>query len=139
MNILEYDGFLELYFSPSLISAASILLIQAHPVTPYVCRSLTANITLRCQYGMNVTRVLWRIGALRNLENPSTIPGHTALPHTTTYQELVVDRYANLRGEYHCTAVIENGTRAGSNIYVPVIECEFEMHGYIMCVYNSTS
>ena len=26
--------------------------------------------------------------------------------------------------QYHCTAVIENGTRPGSNVYLPIVECE---------------
>ena len=69
-------------------------------------------------------RVLWSIGSMFNLENPSVIPGHTALPRTTTYQELVVDGYANLRGQYHCTAVASDGTRAGSNVYLPTTECK---------------
>ena len=59
-----------------------------------------------------------------DLENPSTIPGHTALPHTTSYQDLVVDSYTNLKGEYYCAAVFGNGTRAGSNIYLPIAEYE---------------
>ena len=62
-----------------------------------------------------------------SLENPSTIPGHTALPHTTIYQDLVVDSYTNLRGEYHCTAVFGNETRAGSNVYLPIAECEYTL------------
>ena len=69
-------------------------------------------------------RVLWSIGSMFNLENPSVIPGHTALPHMTTYQELVVDGYTNLRGQYHCTAVASDGTRAGSNVYLPTTECK---------------
>ena len=69
-------------------------------------------------------RVLWSIGSMFNLDNPSVIPGHTALPHTTTYQELVVDSYTNLREQYHCTAVASDGTRAGSNVYLPITECK---------------
>ena len=38
--------------------------------------------------------------------DPSTIPGHTALPRTTTYQELVVDSYTNLRERYQCSVVV---------------------------------
>ena len=68
--------------------------------------------------------VLWSVGSMFNLEDPSTIPGHTALPPTTSYQDLVVDSYTNLRGEYHCTAVSANGTHASSNIYLPSIESE---------------
>ena len=110
----------KLIFS-SYFTAAAFPLIQTHPAAPYVCR--TGNITLRCQYGI-AERVLWRIDSMFDLVNPSTIPGHTALPHTATYQDLVVDSYTNLRAEYHCTAVFGNGTRAGSNVYLPIAECE---------------
>ena len=114
-----YEG-TDVWFS-AYFTAAAISLTQTHPTAPYVCR--TGNITLRCQYGI-AEEVIWRIGSMFDLENPSTIPGHTALPPTTTYQDLVVDSYTNLRGEYHCTAVFENGTRAGSKVYVPIAECE---------------
>ena len=59
-----------------------------------------------------------------SLENLSTIPGHTALPRTASYQDLVVDSYTNLRGEYHCAVVLGNGTHGGSNVYLPIAECE---------------
>ena len=77
--------------------AGSVVLTQTHPAALYVCR--TGNITLRCQYGgvEGVMAVLWAIGNDTTTTNPSTIPGHTALPPTTTYQELVVDSYTNLR------------------------------------------
>ena len=102
-------------------SAVTISLTQTHPAAPYVCR--TGNITLRCQYGIaEEVLILWSVGF--NLEDPSIIPGHTALPPTTTYQDLVVGSYTNLRGEYRCTAVFGNGTRAGSNVYIPNAECE---------------
>ena len=45
--------------------------------------------------------VLWIIGSQITF-NTSTIPGHTALPRTTTYQQVVVDRYTNLRERYIC-------------------------------------
>ena len=65
-----------------------------------------------------------------NVDDPSAIPGHTALPPTTTYQEVVVDSYTNLRERYHCTAVSGTGTRAGSNVYMPIIiESEYEIYG----------
>ena len=55
---------------------------------------------------------------------PSDIPGHTALPRTTTYQEVVVDSYTNLRERYQCVALIINGTALQSNEYETQIECE---------------
>ena len=73
-----------------------------------------------------------------NVERLSTIPGHTALPPATTYQDLVVDSYTNLRGEYHCTAVFGNGTRAGSNVYVPIAECEYTLMVTCSLVFYST-
>ena len=75
--------------------AGSVVLTQTHPAAPYVCR--TGNITLRCQYGgvENVLVVLWAIGNEAGTTNPSTIPGHTVLPRTTTYQEVVVEDYTS--------------------------------------------
>ena len=55
----------------------------------------------------------------------STIPGHTTLPHTTTYQEVVVDDYTNLRERYQCTIVVM-GSVFNSNNYIPVIEGEVD-------------
>ena len=112
------------YSTYKLSSAATISLTQIHPAAPYVCR--TGNITLRCQYGIaEEVLILWSVGSVLNLEDLTTIPGHTALPPTTSYQDLVVDSYTNLsRGTYHCTAVFGNGTRAGSNVYFPIAECE---------------
>ena len=51
--------------------------------------------------------------------DPSTIPGHTALPSTTTYQEVEVDSYTNLRERYQCTDVDAILT---SNVFMPVVE-----------------
>ena len=48
-------------------------------------------------------------------------PGHTALPRTSTYQEVVVDTYTNLRERYLCDAV-QNGRTLDSNEYEPKIE-----------------
>ena len=102
----------------------SVVLTQTHPAAPYVCR--TGNITLRCQYDgvEGVLAVLWAIGTETTTANPSTIPGHTALPRTTTYQEVVVDSYTNLRERYRCTPGLANGTVLKSNAYVPQIECK---------------
>ena len=101
----------------------SVVLTQTHPAAPYVCR--TGNITLRCQYDgvENVFGVLWVIGG-QTTSNPSTIPRHTALPRTTTYQEVVVDSYTNIRERYQCAPVLLNGTTLDSNEYEVQIECK---------------
>ena len=100
-----------------------MVLTQTHPAASYVCR--TGNIILRCQYGTaEEVLILWSVGSLLNLENLSTIPGHTVLPRTTIYQDLVVDSYTNLKGEYRCTAVFGNGMHVDSNVYLPNAECE---------------
>ena len=104
--------------------AGSVVLTQTHPAAPYVCR--TGNITLRCQYDgqENVVGVLWAIGNETAVSNPSTIPGHTALPRTTTYQEVVVDNYTNVRERYQCAAVLPDAPVLISNVYEPQIECK---------------
>ena len=104
--------------------AGSVVLIQTHPAAPYVCR--TGNITLRCQYDgvENVLGVLWAIGNEATTSNASTIPGHTALPRTSTHQEVVVDSYTNLRERYQCAPVLMNGTALISNEYEPQTECK---------------
>ena len=104
--------------------AGSVVLTQTHPAAPYVCR--TGNITLRCQYGgvENVVTVLWLTDG-QATTNPSTIPGHTALPRTTAYQEVVVDSYTNLAAGYGCTPTLINRTQLESNQYMPQYECEF--------------
>ena len=71
----------------------------------------------------NVFSVLWAIGNDATTD-PSTILGHTALPHTTTYQEIVVDSYTNWREKYRCDLVLSNGTGLLSNEYDLKIECE---------------
>ena len=103
--------------------AGSVVLTQTHPAAPYVCR--TGNITLRCQYDgvENVFAVLWVIGG-QTTTNPSTIPGHTALPRTTTYQEVVVESYTSLAVGYRCEPTLHNGSRLQSNMYNPQNECE---------------
>ena len=103
--------------------AGSVVLTQTHPAAPYVCR--TGNITLRCQYGSveNVLGVLWGIGN-ETVSNPSTIPGHTAFPHTTTYQEVTVDSYTNLRERYQCTVVAMNALQSNSFTYTDTHEIE---------------
>ena len=104
--------------------AGSVVLTQTHPAAPYVCR--TGNITLRCQYDgvENVLVVLWLIGSQAATANASTIPGHTTLPHTSTYQEVVVDSYTNLAAGYRCVPTLRNGSQLLSNPYIPQIECE---------------
>ena len=107
----------------SYTTPGSVVLTQTHPAAPYVCR--TGNITLRCQYDgvENVLVVVWLIG-VQTTSNASTIPGHTALPRTTTYQEVVVDSYTNLATGYRCVPTFSNGSRLQSNIYIPQVECE---------------
>ena len=99
----------------------SVILTQTHPTAPYVCR--TGNIILRCQYDgvEGVSTVLWSIGNETTTTNPSTIPGHTILPPTTTYLEIVVDSYTNLHEKYEC-APLQSGTSLPSNEYKPQIE-----------------
>ena len=116
--------YLILYNDHSVTCAGSVVLTQTHPAAPYVCR--TGIITLRCQYdGLeNVLVVLWVIGG-QTTTNASTIPGHTALPRTTTYQEVVVDSYTNLAVGYRCAPTLSNGSQLLSNQYNPQYECEF--------------
>ena len=109
-------------FFTTLSCAGSVVLTQTHPAAPYVCR--TGNITLSCQYdGVEVLVVLWSSGN-RASSNPSDIPGHTTLPRTTTYQEVVVDSYTNLEYAYHCTPILSNASHLQSNVYIPQIERE---------------
>ena len=58
------------------------------------------------------------------MANPSIIPGHTALPRTTTYQEIVVDNYTNLAAGYRCVPTLSNGSQLLSSVYIPQTECE---------------
>ena len=111
----------------AMACAGSVVLTQTYPAAPYVCR--IGNITLRCQYGgmENVLGVVWAIGNETTTTDPSTIPGHTALPRTTTYQEVVVDSYTNLRERYRCDSILSNGTGLPSNEYAPKSECEHEV------------
>ena len=110
------------YFNAVAVAAGSVVLTQTHPAAPYVCR--TGNIALRCQYDgvENVLGVVWVIGN-KTTSNPSTIPGHTALPRTSTYQEVVMDSYTNLRERYQCGAV-QNESSLDSNEYEPQFECK---------------
>ena len=96
----------------------SVVLTQTHPAAPYVCR--TGNITLRCQYD-TADGVSWSVGDMANVDL-STIPGHTALPSTTTYQEVVVDSYTNLRERYQCTVVVGSLVSNSNNFLPPQIE-----------------
>ena len=114
---------LSIYGNAVLSCTGSVVLNQTHPAAPYVCR--TGNITLRCQYDgvEGVSTVVWLSGH-QITTNPSTIPGHTALPRTTTYQEVVVDSYTNLATGYRCEPTFSNGSQLQSNIYIPQKECE---------------
>ena len=109
--------------SHAVACEGSVVLTQTHPAAPYVCR--TGNITLRCQYDgvENVLSVAWVIG-VQTTSNASTIPGHTALPRTTTYQEVVVDSYTNLAAGYRCALTLSNRSRLQSNTYIPQVESE---------------
>ena len=102
--------------------AGSVVLTQTHPAAPYVCR--TGNITLRCQYDgvEGVLLVLWIVGETP-AANPSTIPGHTLLPFTSTYEEVVVDSYTNLAAGYRCEPTFSNMSRLQSDVYIPQTEC----------------
>ena len=102
--------------------AGSVVLTQTHPAAPYVCR--TGNITLRCQYDAveGVLLLLWIIGETP-AANPSTIPGHTLLPFTSTYEEVVVDSYINLAAGYRCEPIFSNMSRLQSDVYIPQTEC----------------
>ena len=97
------------------LCAGSTFLYQTHPASAYLCRS--GNITLRRQYGVqNVLSVVWFVN--NSVEpNPSTISGHTALPRTSAYQEVVVDSYTNVRERYQCAAALRTGEDSPSNIY----------------------
>ena len=48
--------------------------------------------------------------------DPSTIPGHAISDSTTTYQELVVDSYTNLRERYQCTVVAGSSISNSNNL-----------------------
>ena len=129
--LIEENGdlFLCLTLVTKSFCAGSVILTQTHPAAPYVCR--TGNIILRCQYDgvENVLAVVWAIGNESAPTNPSTIPLHTALPRTTTYQELVVDSYTNLRERYQCATVLANGTILDSNMYIQApLECKHKQH-----------
>ena len=115
--------YLSLINDYAVACAGSVVLTQTHPAAPYVCR--TGNITLRCQYdGMEgVLFVLWIIGNEAATTNPSNIPGHTLLPPTTTYQEVVVNSYTNLAAGYRCEPIL-NGSQLQSDTYFPQTECE---------------
>ena len=90
-----------------------MVLTQTHPAAPYVCR--TGNINLRC---ISSGRISWRVGDMFNVD-PSNTPGHTLLPPTSTYQEVVVDSYTNLGHTHQCTA---NDAILSSNTFIPVVE-----------------
>ena len=107
----------------------SVVLTQTHPAAPYVCR--TGNITLRCQYDdvENVLSLQWNSGGML-VGSISDLPGHTAITSSSTYEDVAVDNYNNLRMSYRCaaiSAVYSNGTviNMDSPLYVPVIEGEF--------------
>ena len=136
MTVGESHTYLTVYHVVVLCRFNS--LTQTHPAAPYVCR--TGNITLRCQYDgvENVFGVVWAIGNKAGTANPSTFPGHTALSRTTTYQEVVVENYTNVRERYHCATVLSNGTALNSNEYVPQTECKHNQnmfrHAHVLLI-----
>ena len=133
------DIFCLSYCFHAVTCEGSVVLTHTHPAAPYVCR--TGNITLRCQYDgvENVVVVLWIIGS-QIAVNASAIPGHTALPRTTTYQEVVVDSYTNLATRYHCETTFSNGSQLLSNQYNPQYEREFLSNLInFYCEHRSTS
>ena len=91
---------------------AAVTLNQTHPAAPYVCRN--GNITLRCWYDA-ADLVSWSADDMSNVD-PSTIPGHAISDSTTTYQELVVDSYTNLRERYQCTVVVGSSVSNSNNL-----------------------
>ena len=101
-----------------LAAKGLLVLTQTHPAAPYVC--ITGNITLRCQYG-TADRISWSVVDMSNVDL-STIPGHTARPHTTTYQEVVVDSYTNLGERYQCSVVAGSLFSNSNNFLPPQIE-----------------
>ena len=54
--------------------------------------------------------------------NLSTIPGHSALPLTATYQEVVVDSFTNLGERYQCSVVVGSLISNSNNFMPPQIE-----------------
>ena len=48
--------------------------------------------------------------------DPSTILGHAISDITTTYQELVVDNYTNLRERYLCTVFVGSSVSNSNNL-----------------------
>ena len=134
MNAVSLAIQLQLVFIQCLVQVATVVLTQTHPAAPYVCRA--GNITLRCQYDgvENVLVLPWSIGD-QTTTNPSTIPGHTALPRTTTYQEVVEDSYTNLAAGYGCAPTLSNGAQLQlSNQYIPQDECEcYQTKSTLLC------
>ena len=110
----------------------AVTLTQTHPDAPYVCR--TGNITLRCQYDTGVV-VSWSVGNMSNV-NIFTIPGHTALPPTTTYQEVVVDSYTNLSERYQCAVVGMSYVINSNNFMPPQPEGKLCRNTVMLCMFN---
>ena len=112
--------------------AGSVVFNQTHPAAPYVCR--TGNISIRCQYGTaDGARVSWSVGDMSNV-NISTIPGHTSLPRTSTYQEVLVDSYTNLRERYQCTVVVMSDVINSNNFIPPQPEGKLCRNTLMQCL-----
>ena len=93
-NVHQHKGIYDTTVLLSLLSCVGpVVLTQTHPAATYVCRT---GITLPSGVSMmELGNVLTGgdFGPLLRMRvhgttNPPTIPGHTALPHTTTYQEV---------------------------------------------------
>ena len=81
----------------------------------------------------NVLSVVWGIGN-ETVSNPSTIPGHDALPRTTTYQEAVVDSYTNLGERYQCTAIAMNVLQSNNLTYNVTSDLEGKHKLYVVAM-----
>ena len=63
--------------------------------------------------------------------DPSAIPGHAISNSTTTYQELVVDSYTNLREKYLCSVFVGSSV-SNSNNFMPAQPEGKHEHTYVV-------
>ena len=105
-------------------TAILALAVSIRGISHQLCTYNVYKCSINFGGSFKVLVVLWAIGTEITTANPSTISGHTALPRTTTYQEVVVDNYTNLAAEYCCTPTLSNGSQLLSNRYNPQYECE---------------
>ena len=85
-----------------------MLLVTGTDHESHVCR--TGKITLMCQWDGVDNIMFWDQCGSLGLWLLQYVPRHTALPRTITYQEVVVESYANLRETYRCTSALTSGT-----------------------------